>query len=47
VKPETAQEKSKPAPHTEETDEIERFPLIYAGINHHQPLPTAAQVSGD
>lgn len=47
VKPETAQENSKPARHTEDTDEIERFPLIYAGINHHQPLPTAAQVSGD
>lgn len=47
VKPETVQEKSKPARHTEDTDEIERFPLIYAGINPHQPLPAAAQISGD
>jgi hypothetical protein len=42
-----AGEKSGSAQSVEGTDEIEQLPLLYADINHHQPLPTAAQVSGD
>jgi hypothetical protein len=48
AKPETAQEKSKPARHTEIGDEIERLPLLYLnGTGHPSLFPAAAQPAGD
>ena len=48
VKPETVQEKSKPARHTEIADEIERLPLLYLnGTGHPSLIPAASQTAGD
>ncbi|MGE0885437.1 MAG: DUF6744 family protein [Blastocatellales bacterium] len=48
VKSETAQEKSKPAHHTEIADEIERLPLLYLnGTGHPSSFLTASQTAGD
>ena len=48
VKPETAQEKSKPARHTDIADEIERLPLLYLnGTGHPSLFPAASQPAGD
>jgi len=46
--PETAQEKSKAARHTEIADEIERLPLLYLnGTGHPSLFPAASQTAGD
>ena len=48
AKPETAQEKSKPARHTDIADEIERLPLLYLnGTGHPSLFPAASQPAGD
>jgi len=47
-RPETVQEKSKPARHTENADEIERLPLLYLnGTGHPSLFPAASQTAGD
>jgi hypothetical protein len=43
AKRETVKEKAKPAHRTEDANEIERLPLIYASINHQPANSTAAR----
>lgn len=47
AKRETVKEKAKPVHRTEDANEIERLPLIYASINHQPANSTAAQINND